>query len=416
MTTVKRSLWKCGMAQWWILSVHTESKLRIPKTGKKYRAPFVLVKSDFTPLISDKTAEDMGTITIDYEVFKLVHIVQENSCVDIRPEFPKPFENGVGQFRDDLKTVKQHADDGVPAKVVPAKRVAIALKPKAKAALDDLERKNIIIKQDSPTDWVSQMAVSVKRSEELRICIDPQALNQALKHKHYQLPVIEDILPDLNKVQIFSKLDLRYGFWHCELDEESSLLTTFSTPFGRYRWKKLPFWLSVSSEIFQKRLNMAIEGLNGVKVSQMTYWSSVKVTLKLRLWVTTTTICVLCYPEPLNMEWNSNGKNVNFEKLNWVSWVLLSPVVGSMLIPSRLKMFLHWKSQILSMKFTNLVVLWTIWPNFCQIYLKLWSPYEDSPETMSPGYGLQNRTTPLTQSSNWQLNHQFLRTMTLKLS
>ena len=240
-------------------------KVKNPKTGKKYRAPFVLVKSDFTPLISRKTAEDMGIIAINYEVFKPVHIVQDNSCADIRSEFPKPFENGLGQFRDDLKTVKLHADDGVPAKVVPAKRVAIALKPKAKAALDYLERKNIIIKQDSPTDWVSQMAVSVKRSGELRICIDPQALNQALKREHYQLPVIEDILPDLNKVRIFSKLDLRNGFWHCELDEESSLLTTFSTPFGRYRWKKLPFGLSVSSEIFQKRLNMAIEGLNGVK-------------------------------------------------------------------------------------------------------------------------------------------------------
>ena len=95
-------------------------KVKNPKTGKKYRAPFVLVKNDFTPLISRKTAEDMGIITINYEIFKPVHIVQDNSCADIRSEFPKPFENGVGQFSDDLKTVKLHADDGVPAKVVPA--------------------------------------------------------------------------------------------------------------------------------------------------------------------------------------------------------------------------------------------------------------------------------------------------------
>ena len=47
---------------------------------------------------------------------------------------------------------------------------------------------------------------------------------------------------------------------HCTLDEESSLLTTFSTPFGRYRWTQLPFGLSASSEIFQKRLHQALEG------------------------------------------------------------------------------------------------------------------------------------------------------------
>ena len=36
------------------------------------------------------------------------------------------------------------------------------------------------------------------------------------------------------------------------------------TPFGRYRWSRLPFGLSVSSEIFQKRLSESLDGLKGV--------------------------------------------------------------------------------------------------------------------------------------------------------
>ena len=48
------------------------------------------------------------------------------------------------------------------------------------------------------------------------------------------------------------------------MDEPSSYLTTFQTPLGRYRWLRLPFGLAVSSEIFQKRLNAALEGLKGV--------------------------------------------------------------------------------------------------------------------------------------------------------
>ena len=43
------------------------------------------------------------------------------------------------------------------------------------------------------------------------------------------------------------------------------MLTTFATPHGRYRWLRLPFGLSVSSEIFQKRLHQEVEGLRGVK-------------------------------------------------------------------------------------------------------------------------------------------------------
>lgn len=49
------------------------------------------------------------------------------------------------------------------------------------------------------------------------------------------------------------------------MDEDSSQLTTFQTSFGRFRWRRLPFGLSVSSEIFQKKLLEAIEGLPGVE-------------------------------------------------------------------------------------------------------------------------------------------------------
>ena len=65
-------------------------------------------------------------------------------------------------------------------------------------------------------------------------------------------------------LKIFSKVDLTSGYWHCQLDSESSMLATFQTPFGCYRATRLPFGLSVSSEIFKKRLCQALESLNGV--------------------------------------------------------------------------------------------------------------------------------------------------------
>ena len=49
------------------------------------------------------------------------------------------------------------------------------------------------------------------------------------------------------------------------LNEESAKLRTFGdTPFGRYYWKVLPFGLSVSSEIFQKRIHQGLDGLPGL--------------------------------------------------------------------------------------------------------------------------------------------------------
>ena len=71
-----------------------------------------------------------------------------------------------------------------------------------------------------------------------------------------KVPVsIDDLLPDLADARVFTKVDLASAFCQLDLDHESSMLTTFATPYGRYRWLRLPFGLCVSSEIFQRRLH-----------------------------------------------------------------------------------------------------------------------------------------------------------------
>ena len=89
-------------------------------------------------------------------------------------------------------------------------------------------------------------------------------LNKALKRERYPIPVIEDVLPELSKARVFTKVDAHNGYWHVILDEESAKLTTFDTPSGRYYWRRLPLGLSVSSEIFQKRIHQALDGLPGL--------------------------------------------------------------------------------------------------------------------------------------------------------
>ena len=58
---------------------------------------------------------------------------------------------------------------------------------------------------------------------------------------HYPLPTIEEVTTRLTNAKAFSVLDAKTGFWQVKLTEASSYLTTFNTPFGRYRWKRMPF-------------------------------------------------------------------------------------------------------------------------------------------------------------------------------
>ena len=83
----------------------------------------------------------------------------------------------------------------------------LVVNPKNSKELRRLESLNVIAPVDQPTEWVSQIVVAVKKSGELRVCIDPKPLNAALKREHYQIPVIDDLLPDLTDARVFIKVD-----------------------------------------------------------------------------------------------------------------------------------------------------------------------------------------------------------------
>ena len=63
---------------------------------------------------------------------------------------------------------------------------------------------------------------------------------------------------------MFSISDANSGFWQIHLSETSRPLTTFKTPFGRYHFNKLPFGISCTPELFQRRMNTILEGLEGM--------------------------------------------------------------------------------------------------------------------------------------------------------
>ena len=106
---------------------------------------------------------------------------------------------------------------------------------------------------------MSSLAFSRKANGQLRICLDPKDLNRASKRTYHKTPTLEEITHKFSGARVFSKLDARHGYWSIELDSASSYLTTFNSPFGRYRFKRLPFGLKVSQDIFQEKMDMILE-------------------------------------------------------------------------------------------------------------------------------------------------------------
>ena len=243
--------------------------MRNPKTRKKYSVEFVVVKSDLTPLIGARAAQEMELITVNDENFIMTLPplrrnelqVKQITADELIKQYSDAFNHQSGTLPGE---VQLEVDNTVKTIITPTRRVPTALKDELKEELNRYVEQGILTPVEEPKPWVSSLAVATKKSGALRVCIDPRPLNEALKRETYQIPILNEILPELSQAKVFSTVDLRSGYWHCVLDHESSLLTTFSTPFGRYRWCRLPFGLPVSSEIFQKRVNQALEGLSGV--------------------------------------------------------------------------------------------------------------------------------------------------------
>lgn len=88
-------------------------------------------------------------------------------------------------------------------------------------------------------------------------------LNKATQREHYQLPTRDEIHAKFKAAHYFSKLDARTEFWQMKLDQNSSKLTCFNTPFGRYRFLRLPFGITSAPEIYHRTIHMIYEHIPG---------------------------------------------------------------------------------------------------------------------------------------------------------
>ena len=171
---------------------------------------------------------------------------------------------GLGCIKDVIHHIK--LDKNARPVVHPPRRVPITLRSRVKDELDRMEALGVAERVHEPSDWVNSMVTVIKPNGKLRICIDPRDLNKAIKREHFPTKTVEEVVARMPNAKIFSVLDASSGFWQIELDQESSKLCTFNTPFGRYRFKRLPFGICSAQDVFQDVMSEIFSGIEGVEV------------------------------------------------------------------------------------------------------------------------------------------------------
>ena len=107
------------------------------------------------------------------------------------------------------------------------------------------------------------LVIVEKTNNTLRLCLDPPDLNEAIEREDFKPPSYETISNTLNGCKVFSVVDMSNCYWQQKLTEESSFLCRFNSPFGRFRFKRMPFGISCAYEVAQKMVEKHFGDITG---------------------------------------------------------------------------------------------------------------------------------------------------------
>lgn len=171
---------------------------------------------------------------------------------------------GPGVIGEPMKIVLK--DEYEPYAVRGARPIPFAQRDQVKEEIDRLVRLQVIEPVgDEAVEWCHPLVVVAKSNGKIRICVDFTRLNKQIRPTLHHIPTPADIVSTIPVTsRYFCTLDATSGYWQMDLDKDSRHLTTFITPWGRFRFLRSPMGFKSTGDSYSLRGDMALAGLTGV--------------------------------------------------------------------------------------------------------------------------------------------------------
>ncbi|XP_065193134.1 uncharacterized protein LOC135824328 [Sycon ciliatum] len=148
--------------------------------------------------------------------------------------------------------------DAKPVAAYHARQIPHAYRDQVKSQLDDMVQDAIIEEVTEPSAWCHPIVIVDKKgTNEKRLTVDFKKLNDQVERPAHPAPSPRDAVSSVGNARYFTKLDARHGYWQVPLSEASRPLTTFMTPWGRYRYLRNPQGLVSAGDEFNRRTDAA---------------------------------------------------------------------------------------------------------------------------------------------------------------
>ena len=128
-----------------------------------------------------------------------------------------------------------------------------------KEKIDALMNKELITPCHSP--YSAPAMLVPKKNGKLRLVIDYRKLSEQTIKSCWPIPSIEEIFDTLQGSAYFTTIDMSWGFYQLPMEPKSQNCTAFSTPFGSFKWLRIPMGLTGSPNTFQSLMEHVLVGL-----------------------------------------------------------------------------------------------------------------------------------------------------------